>query len=245
MDTSKDSIIVDYAIPSGHLTISHNELLLGDTKLLLANITGIRYCVEKHFVNGLNAHRSFGVSLTDNSTTLQLEFADQLFSVITQYKDYERQYCRVLEVLQDLVVTRLVCEMLNKLQSGSGFQVGALRFDKNGIHTSSSSNPISSFWKNACKCFSSQSSQSSDDPSLLRWADVRGYSVRYGFLMLCREGTARQSRKRILPAWGGVSLQDDWNAVCLIPVLEALRDHGIVQQLAIVDEYNREVSGVS
>lgn len=195
--------------------VTERDISFQESRLLSEAVTGIRFGVYKHYINGIRTSQSYSVWLTDGSSQIQIECAKGF--LVSQSK-IEQRYQDALKAVWPAVMVPLVNQFLEALASGQGFVVGDIKFDKAGLHRAGSMGTIA---KGAASLWSSVAGGKSveereQDYKFLPWASYGGHSSTSGNIHLFRDKKS----------WASFSLRDTWNAVCLDPMFSFLYEDG-------------------
>ena len=201
------------------LVISDREIAFGTQILRCDDVVAIRYGVYKHYVNGIRTSQSYGIWLTDGRSTMFIECAKGLFVLSSTI---EARYQEALKALYSAVIVPLIQSFLTNLDSGPGFQIGGVTFDRNGLHRSSSFGAIQKgiigAWASLTGSASAQEREQRHQH--LAWSEFGGHSMGNGQIYLFRN---KQT-------WTQIPLRETWNAVCLGPLFDFLYEDGRLWQ---------------
>jgi CheY-like chemotaxis protein len=134
----------------------------------------------------------------------------------------EARYQEALKALYSAVIVPLIQSFLTNLDSGPGFQIGGVTFDRNGLHRSSSFGAIQKGMIGAWASLTGSASVQEREQrhQNLAWSEFGGHSLGNGQVYLFRN---KQT-------WAQVPLRDTWNAVCLGPLFDFLHEDGRLWQ---------------
>lgn len=197
------------------LVVTEKDISYKATSLKTEGVTGIRYGIYKHYVNGIRTSQSYSIWLCDNNQDLQIECAT---GFLTSSAKIEQRYQDALKALWPAVVVPLVSRFLAALDGGQGFTIGEVTFNKSGLHRAGEMGIVAkgaaSLWGSVAGGKSIQERER--DYKQLSWVDYGGHNSASGKISLFR------GKK----AWATFSLRDTWNAVCLDPLFSFLYDEG-------------------
>jgi hypothetical protein len=195
------------------VTVSEQEISFGKRVLRCGDIAGIRYGIYKHYINGIRDSQSYAIWLTDGRSTMLIECAKGFF---VGSSTIESRYQEVLKVLFPAVIVPTVQGFLTNLDNGTGFQVGDITFDKTGLHRADSFGAIQKGILGAWVAMAGGLSveEREQKHQHLSWSEFGGHSLGDGSIHLFRE----------THEWASFKLRDTWNAVCLVPFFEFLRE---------------------
>jgi hypothetical protein len=208
---SPEEIIGSIDINGTLLVVSNTRISFGRQNLRCDEIIGVRYGIFKSYVNGIRTSRSYAVWLSDQHSSMLVECASAFASSAT----VESRYRATLNALYAAVVVPLLESFLVNLSDGSGFQIGPIAFDRNGLHRSNSYGAVKKVLLGAWVSMAGGKSVAEREQSYqhLTWRDYGGHSFSDGNIRL-------HSRNKKI--WTQFSLLDTWNAVCLGPLLDFL-----------------------
>ena len=202
------------------LIATEKDISFSGQSLATASITGIRFGVYKHYVNGIRTSQSYCIWLCDENKVMQIECAS---GFLVSNAKIEKRYKDVLAVLWPAVVVPIVSQCLEALAQGRSFTVGDVNFDKSGLlrlgQMGSIAKGVASLWSSVAGGKSVE--QREKDYKFLAWADYGGHNSSSGNIHLFR---AKKS-------WASFSLRDTWNAVCLDPLFSYLYEDGRLWQI--------------
>jgi len=195
--------------------VTEREISFEQDILQTAAITGIRFGIYKHYVNGIRSSQSYKIWLSDPHRVLAIECAK---GFLVSDSKIEQRYQDALKVLWPAVMVPLVSHFLDALAAGRGFTVGDLTFDKSGLHRAGSMGALA---KGAFGLWSSVAGgksveQREAEYRHLPWSDYGGHTTASGKIHLYRNKAS----------WADFSLRDTWNAVCLDPMFDFLYKEG-------------------
>jgi hypothetical protein len=201
------------------LIATEREISFGSQKLATSSVTGIRFGIYKHYVNGIRTSQSYCVWLCNEKNVMQIECAS---GFLVSGSKIEQRYKDTLAALWPAVVVPIVSQCLESLADGGSFKIGNLTFDKSGLHRQGEMGAIAkgvaSLWSSVAGGKSTEQRQ--QDYKFLPWAEFGGHTSASGNIHLFRE------KKK----WESFSLRDTWNAVCLDPLLSFLYEDGRLWQ---------------
>jgi hypothetical protein len=202
------------------LVATERELSFGGQTLATAAITGIRYGIYKHYVNGIRTSQSYCIWVCDEQRSLQIECAS---GFLVSNAKIEQRYKDALTTLWPAAVVPIVSQCLEALADGRGFTIGTVNFDKAGLHRHGEMGAIAKgvagVWSSVAGGKSVE--QREQDFKFLPWKDFVGHTCASGNIHLYREKKT----------WVSFSLRDVWNAVCLEPLLSYLYEDGRLWKL--------------
>jgi hypothetical protein len=202
------------------LIANEREVSFGNQTLLTPSITGIRFGIYKHYVNGIRTSQSYGVWLCDEANVMQIECAS---GFLVSGSKIEQRYKDTLAALWPAVVVPIVSQCVEALADGRGFTVGNVTFDKVGLHRTGEMGAIAkgvaSLWSSVAGGKSAE--QKEKEYKLLPWNDYSGHNSASGSIHLFRDKKS----------WASFSLRDTWNAVCLDPLFSYLYEDGRLWQI--------------
>jgi hypothetical protein len=202
------------------LVVTEREILFGNQKLLTVSVTGIRFGIFKHYVNGIRTSQSYGVWLCDESKVMQIECAS---GFLVSGSKIEQRYKDTLSALWPAVVVPIVSQCIEALAEGRTFTIGNVTFDKAGMHRQGEMGAIAkgvaSLWNSVGGGMPVQ--QKERDYKFLPWSDYGGHNSSSGNIHLFRDKKP----------WATFSLRDTWNAVCLDPLFSYLYEDGRLWQI--------------
>jgi hypothetical protein len=197
------------------LIATEKEISFSGQTLATASITGIRFGVYKHYVNGLRTSQSYCIWLCEENKVMQIECAS---GFLVSNAKIEKRYKDALAALWPAVVVPIVSQCLEALAEGRGFWVGDVNFDKSGLlrlgQMGSIAKGVASLWSSVAGGKSIE--QREKDYKFLAWADYGGHNSSSGNIHLFRDKKS----------WASFSLRDTWNAVCLDPIFSFLYEDG-------------------
>lgn len=201
------------------LVANEKEISFNGQTLVTPTITGIRYGIYKHYVNGIRTSQSYCIWLCDDKNSIQIECAA---GFLTSSAKIEQRYKDALTALWPVAVIPIVSQCVDALAGGRAFTIGDVTFDKSGIHRHGEMGAIA---KGVARLWSSvaggrSAEQRQIDYKFLSWPEFSGHTSASGNIHLFRE-------KR---TWASFSLRDTWNAVCLDPLLSFLYEDGKLWQ---------------
>jgi CheY-like chemotaxis protein len=134
----------------------------------------------------------------------------------------EARYQQALKALYSAVIVPLIQSFLTNLDTGPGFQIGGVTFDKDGLHRSSSLGAIQKGIFGAWASLTGGASVQEREQlhQHLVWEEFGGHSLVKGQVYLFRN---KQT-------WAELPLRDTWNAVCLAPLFDFLYENGRLWQ---------------
>jgi hypothetical protein len=202
------------------LIATEREIAFGSQTLVTSSITGIRFGIYKHYVNGIRTSQSYCVWLCDETKVMQIECAS---GFLVSSAKIEQRYKDTLAALWPAVVVPIVGQCLEALADGRRFTIGNLTFDKSGLHRDGEMGAIAkgvaSLWSSVAGGKSVE--QREKDHKFLAWADYGGHNSSSGNIHLFRDKKS----------WASFSLRDTWNAVCLDPLFSYLYEDGRLWQI--------------
>ena len=202
------------------LIATEREISFGSQKLATASVTGIRFGIYKHYVNGIRTSQSYSVWLCDENNVMQIECAS---GFLVSNSKIEQRYKDTLATLWPAVVVPIVSQCLEALADGRTFTIGNLTFDKSGLHRSGEMGAIAkgvaSLWSSVAGGKSVE--QREKDYKFLSWSDYGGHNSSSGNIHLFRDKKS----------WASFPLRDTWNAVCLDPLFSYLYEDGRLWQI--------------
>jgi hypothetical protein len=197
------------------LIATERDISFGSQTLVTPSITGIRFGIYKHYVNGIRTSQSYCVWLCDDAKIMQIECAS---GFLVSNSKIEQRYKDTLAALWPAVVVPIVGQCIEALADGRSFTIGNLNFDKSGLHRQGEMGAIAkgvaSLWNSVAGGKSAEQRQ--QDYKFLSWADYGGHNSSSGNIHLFRDKKS----------WASFSLRDTWNAVCLDPLLSYLYEDG-------------------
>lgn len=197
------------------LIATEKEISFSGQTLATASITGIRFGVYKHYVNGIRTSQSYCIWLCEENKVMQIECAA---GFLVSNAKIEKRYKDALAALWPAVVVPIVSQCLEALAEGRGFWVGDVNFDKSGLlrlgQMGSIAKGVASLWSSVAGGESVE--QREKDYKFLSWADYGGHNSSSGNIHLFRDKKS----------WASFSLRDTWNAVCLDPIFSFLYEDG-------------------
>jgi hypothetical protein len=201
------------------LIATEKEISFSGQTLVTASITGIRFGIYKHYVNGIRTSQSYCIWLCDENKIMQIECAA---GFLVSNAKIEQRYKETLGALWPAVVVPIVSQCLEALADGRGFTVGDVTFDKSGLHRrgemGSIAKGVASIWSSVAGGKSVE--QKERDYKFLSWTDYGGHNSSSGNLHMFRDKKS----------WASLSLRDTWNAVCLDPLFSYLCEDGKLWQ---------------
>jgi hypothetical protein len=202
------------------LLVTEREISFGEQKIATTAITGIRFGVYKHYINGIRTSQSYCVWLCDDSNVMQIECAS---GFLVSNSKIEQRYKDTLSALWPAVVVPIVSQCLEALAEGRTFSIGNLAFDKAGLHRQGEMGAIA---KGVARLLSSVAGgkpvqQKERDYKFLPWSEYGGHKSSSGSLHLFHDKKS----------WASLSLRDTWNAVCLDPLFSYLYEDGRLSQI--------------
>ena len=207
-------------INSSLLTATEREVSFGGVTLATNQITGIRYGVYKHYVNGIRTSQSYCIWVCDERRSIQIECAS---GFLVSNGKIEQRYKDALTTLWPAVVVPIVGQCIEALGDGRGFTIGNVTFDKSGLHRQGEMGAIAKgvagLWSSVAGGKSVE--QRAQEFKVLPWKEFAGHSSASGNIHLFREKKT----------WVSFSLRDVWNAVCLEPLLSYLYEDGRLWQV--------------
>jgi hypothetical protein len=197
------------------LVVTEREVTLGSSNMPTSSLTGIRFGIYKHYVNGIRTSQSYAIWLTDGRSQLEIECAR---GFLVGASTIEKRYQAALQALWPAVIVPLVNRYLVALDSGRGFTIGDVTFNKSGLHRQGSLGVLEKGFYGLWNSMAGGKSVSERerDFQFLPWSDYGGHSFESGNVYIFRD-------KR---AWVQFSLRDTWNAVCLAPLFDFLYEDG-------------------
>jgi curved DNA-binding protein CbpA len=194
------------------VVVSAEWVQVGEQKMSVASVTGIRYGSSKE---GIVARRSYAVWLTDGQSVLSIECGEARRFQFLGRSAIETKYNELLDALLAAVRVPIMTRMVVALESGTGFEVGDVLCDGYGFHR------FVDYAKSLKAILNALTSlvggPTADEFGIqaahLAWEDLGSYKVVEGQLVLY---------DRLKNKWTGLSLRDDWNAVCLPALFRAL-----------------------
>src|SRR5215469_673345 len=130
-EKKQGKLLANLDIGGTPLIITDSDIRFGSHQTMKsADVTGIRYGIYKHYVNGIRTSRSYAIWLSDGRSSMSIECASFMASSST----VEFRYRQALEALYTAVMTGLLRSFLMNLESGSAFQIGDVIFDERGMH---------------------------------------------------------------------------------------------------------------
>lgn len=198
------------------LIVTEKQIIFENRGLEAASVTGIRYGVYKHYINGIRSSQSYCIWLTNNSWVMQIECAKGFF---VSDSTIQKRYEDALKAIYQAVMVPMIRRFLIQLDEGQGFVVGDLTFNKSGIHRAGS---LGSIEKGFHKLIGgvSRAEDREREYQLLPWNQYGGYSFDSGSIRLHRQKTV----------WAQFALRDTWNAVCLGFIFDFLNEDGRLWQ---------------
>lgn len=198
------------------LVVNEEQIVFDKRGLQAASVTGIRYGIYKHYINGIRSSQSYCIWLTNNSWVMQIECAKGFF---VSDSTIQKRYEDALKSLYQAVMVPMIQRFLTLLDEGPGFVVGDLTFDKSGIHRAGSLGAIE---KGFHKLIGGATRAQERDREYqhLPWNQYGGHSFDSGYVRLHRQKAV----------WAQLPLRDTWNAVCLGPMLDFLNKDGRLWQ---------------
>ena len=197
------------------LIATEKEISFSGQTLATSSITGIRFGVYKHYVNGIRTSQSYCIWLCEENKVMQIECAS---GFLVSNAKIEKRYKDALAALWPAVVVPIVSQCLEALAEGRGFWVGDVNFDKSGLlrlgQMGSIAKGVASLWSSVAGGKSVE--QREKDYKFLAWADYGGHNSSSGNIHLFRDKKS----------WASFSLRDTWNAVCLDPIFSFLYEDG-------------------
>ena len=182
------------------LVATEKEISFNGQTLATPTITGIRYGIYKHYLNGIRTSQSYCIWLCDEKNSMQIECPA---GFLISNGEIEQSYKDALAALWPAVVYPIVGQWIDALSEGRDFWVGDVSFDKSGLLR------LVDKWFEVEK-----------DQKFLAWTDCGGHKCSSGNIHLLRG-------KKI---WASLSLRDTWNAVCLDPLFSYLYEDGRLWQ---------------
>lgn len=202
------------------LVVTEQEISFGGQQFLTRSVTGIRFGIYKHYLNGIRTSQSYGVWLCDESRVMQIECAS---GFLVSSSKIEQRYKDTISALWPAVVVPIVSQCIEALADGRSFTVGNLTFDKDGLHRQGEMGAIAKgvagLWNAVGGGKPVQ--QRERDYRLLPWSEYGGHNNASGNIHLFREKKS----------WATFSLRDTWNAVCLDPLFSYLYEDGRLWQI--------------
>jgi hypothetical protein len=197
------------------LIVTEQEISYQGRSIQTVAVTGIRFGIYKHYVNGIRTSQSYGIWVCDENDHLQIECAA---GFLVSNSKIEQRYQDSLKALWPAVIVPLVSRFLEALDDGRGFTIGDVTFNKSGMHRAGDMGLVA---KGAASLWSSlaggkSAEERERDFKHLSWADYGGHTTASGQVTLFRNKKS----------WASFSLRDTWNAVCLDPLFSFLYDDG-------------------
>jgi len=217
--TKSINVLARIDVAGTPLLISEKEVSLGNEVLRCDEVVGIRYGIYKHYLNGIRTSQSYAIWLTDGRSTMYIECAKGFFVLSSTI---EARYQQALKALYSAVMVPLIQSFLMNLDTGPGFQIGGVTFDRDGLHRSSS---LGAIQKGIIAAWASLAGGASvgereQRHQHLAWAEFGGHSLASGKVYLFRNKET----------WAEFLLRDTWNAVCLGPLFDFLYEDGRLWQ---------------
>ena len=201
------------------LVATEKEISFNGKTLATPTITGIRYGIYKHYVNGIRTSQSYCIWIGDEKNSMQIECAA---GFLVSNAKIEQRYKDALAALWPAVVVPIVNQCVEALAEGRSFWVGDVNFDKSGLlrlgQMGSIAKGAASLWSSVAGGKSVE--QREKDYKFLAWADYGGHNSSSGNIHLFRDKKS----------WASFSLRDTWNAVCLDPLFSYLYEDGRLWQ---------------
>ena len=134
--------------------------------------------------------------------------------VFVRSSTIEARYQEVLKALYPAIVIPLIHSFLINLDTGAGFQIGDVTFDKGGLHRSRSFGTIQKGFLETWISLAGGSSvqERAQRYQHLSWSEFGGHSFGSGYIHIFRNREP----------WTKFALRDTWNAVCLGPLFDFL-----------------------
>ncbi len=217
--TKPANVLARIDVAGTSLVISERDVSFGNQVLKCDEVVGIRYGIYKHYLNGIRTSQSYAIWLTDGRSTIYIECAKGLFVLSSTI---EARYQQALKALYSAVIVPLIQSFLLNLDTGPGFQVGGVTFDRDGLHRSTS---LGAIQKGIIGAWASLTGGASAEVreqrhQHLAWEEFGGHSLAKGNVYLFRNKET----------WAQISLRDTWNAVCLGPLFDFLYEDGRLWQ---------------
>jgi hypothetical protein len=205
------------------LIITPDSVQFGDRTVSTASIDGIRFGIFKQTTNGIRTERSYSVGLREGQKQLDIECV----TFMTPDAVVADRYRQVIDALEPVIISRLLDDMFMRLmQTPGGFEVGGIRFDQGGLHRSGYGelrSGVAQVWHGL---FGGQSPEERRRRyEHLPWASFGGHDFPPNSGNVCL-------RRADKSPWASLALRTVWNAVCLPPLLNALSQRGLIEQLA-------------
>jgi hypothetical protein len=201
------------------LVATERDISFNGQTLATPTITGIRFGIYKHYVNGIRTSQSYCIWLCDEKNSMQIECAA---GFLVSNAKIEQRYKDALAALWPAAVVPIVSQCLDALADGRGFTIGDVTFDKSGLHRrgemGSIAKGVAGLWSSVAGGKSVE--QREKDYKFLSWTDYAGHNSSSGNIHIFREKKS----------WASFSLRDTWNAVCLDPLLGFLCEDGKLWQ---------------
>src|SRR2546429_639343 len=103
------------------LIATEKEISFNDQTLATASITGIRFGIYKHYVNGIRTSQSYCIWVGGENKVIQIECAA---GFLVSNAKIEQRYKDTLAALWPAVVVPIVNQCLEALADGRSFTVG-------------------------------------------------------------------------------------------------------------------------
>ena len=201
-----------FEMGSTPVVVTERWVQVGTATMDVAAITGIRCGVSLATAALLPAGRSYAVWLTDGRKELHIDCAR---GPRVGRKALEERYGRLLGALRRTVMVRIVSRMARSLGEGWGSQVGEVFFDGYGLHRfgamGGARRALFGVWSSL---FGGPSVEEiALHATHLAWEDLGAYKQVDRRLILY---------DRARNKWAELDVLEDWNAVCLPALIDAL-----------------------
>ncbi len=195
--------LCSFDLGSVRVAVTREWVQVGAERMGVDAVTGIRYGVFQEHVLFIPAGRAYAAWLTDGQTILTAECSKAACGGHLGRREIEARYGQLVAALRAAVEVPLVTRMLGDLGEGHGFVVGDLFCDGYGLHRFGRPG-----WLRR-----GATAEHGPRVTHLPWDDLRSYKLVAGRLILIE----RSGR-----AWARLSMRDDWNAVLVPALLNAL-----------------------
>lgn len=195
--------------------VTRRWVQVGAERMDVDAVTGIRYGVFQEHVLFIPAGRAYAVWLNDGRKTVTVECSRAPGGGYLRREGIEARFGQFISALAQTVQASLVSRMVDALNDGRGFAVGRLLWDGFGLHRFGRPGWLRGALLRAR--WAIVGGPTGDERAFraahLMWDDLRSYKETGDRIVLI----ARDGR-----AWARLSKRDDWNAVLVPALLNAL-----------------------
>lgn len=197
------------------LLVTEYDILYKGASILTTDVTGIRFGIYKHYVNGIRTSQSYCIWICDDKRQLTIECATGL---LVSTSTIQQRYQAALTALWPATVVPLINRFLEALNNGRGFIIGDVTFNKTGMHRASNMGTMAKGIASLVGSVTGGKSVEERERSYkhLPWTEYGGHRAASGKIHLFRGKSS----------WVSFSLRDTWNAVCLDPLFSFLYEDG-------------------